>query len=609
MFAALKKMFGRGEEHGAVASVTLPPPVSASRTAAPAQSTVRVTPRGGEILARTPAPTPPPPPSRVAAPAPARGPAPSASSHRPAEPVETGCVSIPMSVIAGRIPQEIAQIVLPMASGDSSIPLSLVMPQLSRGVVRIPLSVIRAGASAQAFKGPAPASDVDIVLPLGEVVSRLDPSKLARRRPVKRWDAPPELGNLFGPKGESIKPAKAFFNEPPVPSMDAAQVLPANATASSGDTAFLYALSRASLEEKPIAMNAMAAIPVPGRPAPVPAPRPSAPAVATNVLPSNAASSNEMISLSLAQVCERWPETVRGEINRLRLAASQIAIPASELEPVLKTGRVAFTWRQVAGWLQPQAVAVGPENAELKLEFPLSIVASLFLARFKSRDAKKAAVGADIPDVFGNAAGIPPKPQVNLPPEPVPTPASQPAPVHEAVPTAAPAPIPFSLDKPAPALAAVPVAPPDVVPEPVVAPVIVAPVAPAQVSRLGALFGQPQKMNWEPAEIVQRLCHLHGVAGAVIALPEGLPVASQLPPHINADAFCGFLPQMFARINQYTRELKMGESTRLVIDVNGSAMMVFRTGRVYFGVLGLSGASLPAAQLSLVATELSNLNQ
>ena len=533
-----------------------------------------------------------------------------------------------MSVIAGRIPPEVAQICLPMAAGESAIPLALVLPQLSRGAVKIPLSVIRAGAPEQAFKGSALASDVDIVLPLGEVVSRLDPSKLARRRPVKRWDAPAELGNLFGPKGETIKPAKPFFNESQVPSLDPSPTSPANATATSGDTAFLYALSRASLEEKPIAMNAMAAIPAPAKfgsapapqpvaapPSPAPAPRAPVPAAVSVAPVSNSASAGEQVMISLAQVCERWPEPVRVEINKLRLAGSQIAIPASDMEPVLKTGRVAFTWRQVAGWLTPQAVAVGPEHAELKLEFPLSVVASLFLSRFKARNGKKVTVGADIPDVFGNATGAPARPQVNPAPAavPVPEPApvvelalppQAPVPAAEVTTPAAPTPIPFSLGKLAPA----PVAPVVAAPQPVVAPVATTSVAPAQVSRLGALFGQPQKSNWEPAEIVQRLCNLPGVAGAVIALPEGLPVASQLPPHISADAFCGFLPQMFARINQYTRELKMGESTRLVIDVNGCAMMVFRTGRVYFGVLGQSGASLPAAQLSLVATELNNLN-
>ncbi len=627
MFAALKKMFGRGEAEVATTSTFPPPPIAPVRAAAPApvQSPARVTPRTGELSPRGPAAPPAPPTPFAAAPHAGRVPVATAPANRSGDSAAAGFVAIPMSLIAGRIPPEVAQICLPMAAGESAIPLALVLPQLSRGSVKIPLSVIRAGAPEQAFKGSALANDVDIVLPLGEVVSRLDPSTLARRRPVKRWDAPAELGNLFGPKGETIKPAKAFFNDSQAPSLDPSQTSPASATATSGDTAFLYALSRASLEEKPIAMNAMAAIPGPAKsgsaPAaaaaqsPSPAPRATVQAAAPVAPVANAASAGEKVTISLAQVCERWPEPVRVEINKLRLAGSQIAIPASDMEPVLKTGRVAFTWRQVAGWLTPQAVAVGPEHAELKLEFPLSVVASLFLSRFKARDGKKVTVGADIPDVFGNATGAPARPQVNpapaaVPvPEPVPVaevrlPPQAPVPAAEVAAPAAPTPIPFSLAKSAPA----PVAPVFAAPQPVVAPVVTTPVAPAQVSRLGALFGQPQKSNWEPAEIVQRLCNLPGVAGAVIALPEGLPVASQLPPHISADAFCGFLPQMFARINQYTRELKMGESTRLVIDVNGCAMMVFRTGRVYFGVLGQSGASLPAAQLSLVATELNNLN-
>lgn len=659
MFAALKKMFGRGEDQAAATSTTPPPPIPVQRatTPSPVQPAARITPRTGEIAPRTTAPIAAPKPAIQAQPAaPARAVKPAAAAAKPAEPVDTGYVSVPMAVIVPRIPAEVAHVVLPVAAGDSALPLSVVLPQLSRGVLRIPLSAIRAGASADAFKGPALSSDIEIDLPLPEVVSRLDPAKLARRRPAKRWDAPPDVGNLFGPRGEPLKPAQSFFNDAPAPSAEPPKASPSSTTATSGDTAFLYALSRASLEEKPIAMNAMAAIPVPAKPAPAPAsfaspvapapvqaapapiaaapvPRP-APAPAVQPAPAASAGQVEHISVSLAQVCERWPESVRVEINKLRLAASQIAIPASEMEPVLKTGRVAFTWRQVAGWLKPQAVAVGPENAELKLEFPLPVVASLFLSRFKNKDAKKVSVGADIPDVFGNTSGAPSRPQVNLAPEPAP-PVPEPAPVAlaaapepaapvapeppapvapvvEFAPSAAPTPIPFSLGAPSPTPApAAPAPAPVQAAQPVAAPQpapVAAPVQPLQVSRLGALFGQPQKTNWEPSEIVQRVCHLSGVAGAVIALPEGLPVAAQLPPHISADALSGFLPQMFARINQYTRELKLGESSRLVIDVNGSAMMVFRTGRVYFGVLGQSGANLPAAQLSLVATELNHLN-
>ncbi len=451
MFAALKKMFGRGEGQSTQTAVPPPPPIQAPRATAPApaQPPVRITPRTGEIAPRTPAAPSPAPRGITPTPAPAAPPSravtPSAPSAAPAkktgEAGDPGFVSIPMSIIAGRIPAEVSQIVLPMAVGEASIPLSVVLPQLSKGVVRIPLSVIRAGASAQAFRGPVPSSDAVIDLPLGEVVSRLDPSKLARRQPVKRWDAPPELGNLFCPKGEPLKPATSFFNEPAAAQSEAARPSPANATAASGDTAFLYALSRAALEEKPIAMNAMAAIPGPAKAVPAsaappvaPAPVPMAPAASTPLDPTQSAAADELITVSLAQVCERWPESVRNEINKLRLASSQIAIPASEMEPVLKTGRVSFTWRQVVGWLRPQAAAVGPESAELRLDFPLAVVASLFLSRFKARDAKKVSVGADIPDVFGNAAGIPPKTQPVVAAEPVRAPLAPSAPAVEFAP-------------------------------------------------------------------------------------------------------------------------------------------------------------------------------
>ncbi len=642
MFAALKKMFGRGEEKS-TAPTAPPPPVPATRPAAP--SPARITPRSGEISPRPAAPSPAAPLPRPSPAAPGRAVAPSRPAPAPAPAartavVDTGYVSIPMSLVIAHLPAEAAHACQAVASGNSALPLSLVLPQLSKGVVKIPLSAIRAGASEQAFRGPAPATDVEITLPLAEVVSRIDPSKLARRNPVKRWDAPPELNNLFGPKGEPIKPAQSFFNDSAAPSLDPTPSSPASVSATSGDTAFLYALSRASLEERPMAMNAMAAIPSAPKAATAPeaAPAPAPIAMTPIAMPSStpepapaptsAATPGELVVVAISQVSDRWPESVRAEIGRLRLENSQVAIPASEMEPVLKTGRVAFTWRQVAGWLRPQPVAVGPENAELRLEFPLAVVASLFLSRFKSRDAKQVNVGADIPDVFGsNTTTFTRKPAAAAP---APTPATAPAPLLESAPAplvtqappnaaapvvveptppAAPTPIPFTLSTPSPAPAAAPV--------PVAAtatvPIRVAPqkstAAPSsEVSRLGALFGQPNKKQWEPADIVQRVSQIPGVAGAVIALPEGLPVAAQLPANIGVDAFCGFLPQMFARINQYTRELKLGESSRLVIEVGGGTMMVFRTGRVYFGVLSQAGANLPAAQLSLVASELNNLN-
>ena len=87
-------------------------------------------------------------------------------------------------------------------------------------------------------------------------------------------------------------------------------------------------------------MNAMAAIPVPAKAGAIPAPQPLAAApnpapvpraavqAAAPVAPlANAGTAGEQVTISLAQVCEKWPEPVRVEINKLRLAGSQIAIP------------------------------------------------------------------------------------------------------------------------------------------------------------------------------------------------------------------------------------------------------------------------------------------
>ncbi len=51
---------------------------------------------------------------------------------------------------------------------------------------------------------------------------------------------------------------------------------------------------------------------------------------------------------------------------------------------------------------------------------------------------------------------------------------------------------------------------------------------------------------------------LPGVAGAVVALADGLRVAGQVPSEFNADTVAAFLPQIYERVNQCTRELRMG---------------------------------------------------
>ena len=112
-----------------------------------------------------------------------------------------------------------------------------------------------------------------------------------------------------------------------------------------------------------------------------------------------------------------------------------------------------------------------------------------------------------------------------------------------------------------------------------------------------------------PDEIVSHAMKLPGVAGALVALPDGLTVASQIPPDLNADTLAAFLPQIYGRVSQCTRELRMGELNNLNFTVGNVPWKVFRIHGVYFAAFGRAGEALPTAQLALLAGELDRKKQ
>ena len=63
-----------------------------------------------------------------------------------------------------------------------------------------------------------------------------------------------------------------------------------------------------------------------------------------------------------------------------------------------------------------------------------------------------------------------------------------------------------------------------------------------------------------PNEIVARAMALPGVVGAIVALPDGLKVASQIPSDFNADTLAAFLPQIFDRVGQSTKGIANGRA-------------------------------------------------
>jgi hypothetical protein len=272
----------------------------------------------------------------------------------------------------------------------------------------------------------------------------------------------------------------------------------------------------------------------------------------------------------LGDLCDHWPGDLKNEILRSPLAQLTVPLDGAVVLPGLKRGRVVMTWKQLRLLAQPSS-APSP-NDPLELELPLKVLAPLFLAAQKNvlRVQPKAVVSANIPDLF------------------------------------------FSFPQAAPA------------------PVVPAMPAPKAVEPRSAdtnyyIWGDngevpetdstalrrdvtPQtdfsSRQAHPREVVARAVALPGVAGSVVAMQDGLRVASQTPAELNADTLAAFLPQIFERVNQCTRELRMGALNNVNFTVGNVPWKVFRVRAVYFAAFGQPGEPLPSAQLAQLAAEL-----
>ena len=81
-------------------------------------------------------------------------------------------------------------------------------------------------------------------------------------------------------------------------------------------------------------------------------------------------------------------------------------------------------------------------------------------------------------------------------------------------------------------------------------------------------------------------------------------VASALPPEMKGELMAAFLPQIFGRMNQYTKELALGGLQTLTFAVAGGSWQVFKSGSIFLAVTGLPGEQLPFNPLSAIAAEL-----
>lgn len=329
------------------------------------------------------------------------------------------------------------------------------------------------------------------------------------------------------------------------------------------------------------------------------------------------------IDVPLAALSESWPEVLRGEIEQLNLSRAHVALPMRVVDPALRQGKVAFTWKALRSWIRPAILPTVSAHDGMVLELPLHVIAPLFIAKQKQTSfyrKEKVNVDENIPNLF---FGFPqPDSEEPVAEEPV---AEQPVaeqplaeePVAEqpeaAAPVAPPPPPAPAKPKPAttetsaifsPAPKLKPAGVPDTnyyvwgdsadTPR----------VDETEFKRKPSAGTEFMARYATPNDVVSRAAALDGVAGALVALPDGLMVASKLSTDLNGDTLAAFLPHIFGKVSQCTKELRMGELNNLHFTVGNVPWKIFRVNAIFFAVFGRAGQPLPTVQLAALAAEL-----
>lgn len=653
MFDFLKNLLGKNEE--AVSSSS-----ALSAGTATAVTATPKTPAPSPVPLSKPAPVPTP--ARVPAPAPSLGAAPVRFSGRMER------VLLPLKAITDRFPPELQAVLSepPAATVMVAFPVETILDQLSTGRVEIPVADLRKASPITVFAPDTSQDQRRVEIPLQELLPRLDPA-LLKRNNQKRVELPEEIAGLFIKRGdpqpvlasvadgrpatataapaipqqpapppvprlksdgttensggESPKPLKS--PEPPEPPPQLPESVSPKKSGVIAASAELQALFGSPKKEPEPQPHAPALTPAPARPAepaqeqeaprkravetPAPEPREvrpaagspaspaerksialprtpiiDAPAIAHRPVPRTASQSGQSghmaqafssalpippvagsIKLPLAQISVDWPETIREELANADPEAC-VEFPGAELGRALKRGKVALPWRQLRQWIVPALSTPGDLlYSDALLELPLPVVAPLFMAAAaaspspgssrlaENEPGRRVTVDEKIPVLFAPAAKAAPMPQ--------------------AVPIA---------QEPMPAAA---------------------PAISSKASKASGALGLDHSL---PAELVERACSLHGVAGAIVSLKEGLLVAAQVPPDLQAETLAAFLPQLFSRMEQATESMQIGPLKNLMFTAGERPWQIWKAGAVFFAAMGRPGELLPAAQLKLIAAQL-----
>ncbi len=536
-------------------------------------------------------------------------------------------VSLSLGAILSSLPTDLQHKVRQPDVGDLtiSVPLEKILSQLSHGAVKIPFGDIRQAAS-HVFSADTESDRIAVLLPLNEILTQLNPALLVRRPAQKQVEVPSEISSPFDAKGQGL--VFSVGNAKPVTPAAPRQAVPAPATPARGaissvpsptppPAAAPIAMPKAATPVAPATPRVPVAPTIPFAPftpkapltpatpakpaipprsslspvAPVVPPTASGPQTSSSPVaapqaaplkpvvaaqPDKPAANAETLMVPLKALADGWPESVRQEIVQSKLLDARVMLPCSAVETGLKAGRAAFPWKTIRSWVQPAPLEAESANDAMELELALKVLAPLFFARKDGapKSNQRVTIDEGIPNLF---FGFPGAEAAAAPFSASPAPPSKASAVTKPVDTNY-----YVWDDSSDTVAAEEV----------------------EYKRKTPGGTDFVARYATPNEIVSRAAVLDGVAGALIALPDGLMVASRIPSELNGDTLAAFLPQIFAKVNQCTRELRMGELNNLNFTVGNVPWKIFRVNAIFFAAFGRVAEPLPTAELAALAAEL-----
>jgi len=537
---------------------------------------------------------------------------------------------LPLASLISSMPVELQQRVRTEFVGQASIilPLERVMSQLAQGQVRVTFGEIRQSAP-QAFAPTHDRDDVVVTLPLGELVSRLRPAMMSRRA-ARQVEVPDEVASPFAGGGQGLTlgnrpagrtPDTSLLSRPrvaqsasPVPPMadprTRGNVTSIRKPSAPGGTSLIprnpfpvppARPAKPAAPSAPIPFSnaptppAKPAVPPPARPvnpfakptAPAPASQNAAPIPFNRPAPAKPAPAvGDTLWVEFGVIADTLPESLKLEVAQLDMAETKIALPSELVQAGLMRGKVSFTWKQLRSWVKPSPLDGVSAHDAMIVNLPLAVIAPLFMSGGKTPTAapqqKRVQVDEQIPNLFfGFPQPAAPEAEPTareIPVMPAPKPAETNYFVWDDVSDTAQMRADVSVPTSHPAR-------PIPVPEP----------------SAGTTFSSRKAT---PNDVVTKASLLEGVYGAMVALPDGLLVASKLSPDVNGDAIAALIPQMYSKLSGCTKELRMGELNNLNFTVGNVPWKIFRVNGIFFAAYGCAGEPLPGAHLAELAAEL-----